>query len=304
MLKIGSHVGNSGDLMLVGSVKETLSYKANCFMVYMGPPQSTYRKPASALKSIDAVKLAMENGIDPKDVVVHAPYIVNLGQSDPEKFSFAIKFLTQEVVTASACGFKNIVLHPGAHVGMGSEYGINRIAEGVNQIIENTKYSKTVILFETMAGKGTECGRNFEEISKLLSLIYNKERIGVCLDTCHIHDAGYDIVNNYDKVIEEFDRIIGLKYLKVIHVNDSKNPCGSHKDRHENIGFGQIGFDTLMKFIYDERFESIPKILETPYIDDPLVAKLSYPPYKHEIEMIRKKEFDNLLKKKVIIENS
>ena len=210
MLKIGSHVGNSGDLMLLGSVKEALSYKANCFMVYMGPPQSTYRKPASLLRSADAIKLLVENNIDPSDIVVHAPYIVNLGQSDPEKFSFAIRFLTQEVITASYCGFKNIVLHPGAHVGMGSEYGIKRIAEGVNQILENTKYSKTTILFETMAGKGTECGRNFEEIAELISLIYNKERIGVCLDTCHIHDAGYDIVNNYEKVIEEFDKVIGL----------------------------------------------------------------------------------------------
>ena len=304
MLKIGSHVGNSGDLMLVGSVREALSYKSNCFMVYMGPPQSTYRKHASLLRGTEAIKLLLENNIDPNDVVVHAPYIVNLGQSDPEKFSFAVRFLTQEVTTASICGFKNIVLHPGAHVGMGSEYGIKRIAEGVNQILENTKYSKTVILFETMAGKGTECGRTFDEIAELISLIYNKERIGVCLDTCHIHDAGYDIVNDYEKVIEDFNRIIGLKYLKVIHVNDSKNPCGAHKDRHENIGFGYIGFDTLMKFVYDERFEKIPKILETPYIDDPVVSKVSYPPYKHEIEMIRKKEFDNLLKKKIIIENS
>lgn len=304
MLKIGSHVGNNGNLMLAGSVKEALSYKANCFMVYLGPPQSTFRKPASALNSIDAAKLALENDINLDDCLVHAPYIVNLAQNDLEKFNFAIKFLTQEIINASICGFKNIVLHPGAHVGMGPEFGIKRIAEGINKILDNTRYYKTIILLETMSGKGTECGKNFQEIAQIISLISDKKRIGVCLDTCHIFDVGYNIIDNYEKVIQEFDELIGLEYLKAIHVNDSKNECGSHKDRHENIGFGKIGFDTLIKIIYDKRFENIPKILETPYIDDPIVSKLAYPPYKYEIEMIRKKEFDNLLKKKVIVENS
>lgn len=302
MLKIGCHVGNSGDLMLLGSVKEALSYKANCFMIYLGAPQNTFRKPVSSQRAVEAIKLAIENGIDPNDIVVHAPYIVNLAQSNPEKFNFAVNFLTQEVEHATKCGLKQIVLHPGAHVGMGSEYGLKRIAEGINLIIENTKYSKVKILLETMAGKGTECCRTFEEIATLISLIYNKERIGVCLDTCHIHDGGYDIVNNYEDVIQEFDNIVGIKYLGAIHVNDSKNPCGAHKDRHENIGFGYIGFTTLMKFVYDERFVNIPKILETPYIDDPVVEKMSYAPYKQEIEMIKQNEFDEHLKQRVIIE--
>ena len=302
MLKIGCHVGNSGDLMLLGSVKEALSYNANCFMVYLGAPQNTFRKPVSSQRAHEALELATSNGINPSDIIVHAPYIVNLGQSNPDKFDFAIRFLTQEVEQATRCGLKQIVLHPGAHVGMGAEYALRRIACGINQIIENTKYSSVVILLETMAGKGTECGKTFEEIATLISMVEDKKRIGVCLDTCHIHDGGYDIVNDYEGVIKNFDEIIGLKYLGAIHVNDSKNPCGAHKDRHENIGFGYIGFDTLMKFVYDERFSNIPKILETPYVDDPVVAKLSYPPYKQEIDMIRKKEFDKVLKQRVIVE--
>lgn len=302
MIKIGCHVGNSGDLMLLGSAQEAAMFGANCFMIYLGAPQNTFRKPVSSQRALEALKYSLENGIDPNDIVVHAPYIVNLGQSDPEKFDFACRFLTQEVEQSSKCGLNKIVLHPGAHVGKGSEYGINRIAEGINIIINNTKYAKTKILLETMAGKGTECGRTFEEIANIISLIDDKTRIGVCLDTCHIHDAGYDIVNNYNGVIEEFDKIVGLNYLECIHVNDSKNVCGAHKDRHENIGFGYIGFDTLMKFIYDERFSNIPKILETPYIDDPLVGKLSYAPYKQEIIMIKNQKFDEHLKQRVLIE--
>lgn len=301
MLKIGSHVGNSGDLMLVGSVKEALSYNANCFMVYLGAPQNTFRKHHTLQRSTEAIKLCLENGVNPSDIIVHAPYIVNLGQSDPDKFNFAINFLAQEIESSYKCGLNKVVLHPGAHVGMGSEYGIRRIAEGINCILEKTKYCDTKILLETMSGKGTECGRTFEEIANIINLVNNKDRIGVCLDTCHIHDAGYDIVNDYETIINDFDKIIGLKYLEAIHINDSKNPCGAHKDRHENIGYGYIGFDTLMKFIYDKRFENIPKILETPYIDDPVVSKLSYPPYKYEIEMIKSKTFDSVLKQKVII---
>lgn len=302
MTKIGCHVGNSGDLMLLGSAKEAASFKANCFMIYLGAPQNTFRKPVASQRALEALKFSLENGINPDDIIVHAPYIVNLGQSDPEKFDFACRFLSQEVEQSSKCGLSKIVLHPGAHVGKGAEYGINRIAEGINIIIANTKYAKTKILLETMAGKGTECGRTFEEIANIIDLVEDKSRIGVCLDTCHIHDAGYDIVNNYEGVIEEFDKVVGLKYLEAIHVNDSKNVCGAHKDRHENIGFGYIGFDTLLKFIYDERFVDIPKILETPYVDDPLVNKLSYPPYKHEIEMIRNKQFDEHLKQRILVE--
>ncbi len=300
-MKIGSHVSNNGFRMLQGSVEEALSYGANCFMVYLGAPQNTYRKPFNEMRILEALALCDENNISPNDIIVHAPYIVNLAQSDNKKFEFAISFLTNELMGTSMIGAKYMVLHPGAHVGMGAEYGINRIAMGINIILSDTMNYGSVILLETMAGKGTECGRTFEEIAAIIDKVHNKDRIGVCLDTCHINDAGYDIVNNYDEVINEFDRIIGLKYLKVIHLNDSKNIRGSHKDRHENIGFGNIGFDTLMKFVNDVRFIDIPKILETPYVE--YNKNISYPPYKEEIDMIKDGVFDPNLKQLILANN-
>lgn len=293
-MKIGSHVSNNGLKMLEGSILEALSYDANALMVYLGAPQNTFRKPFEEMHVLEAHKLCKENNISLDDIIVHAPYIVNLAQSDNQKWSFAIEFLSNELMLTSLIGSKYMVLHPGAHVGMGSEYGINRIASGINCILADTINYNTVILLETMAGKGTECGKTFEEIKAIIDKVHNKARIGVCLDTCHISDAGYDIVNNYEEVINEFDKVIGLEYLKVIHLNDSKNECGTHKDRHENIGFGKIGFSTLLKFVNDKRFESIPKILETPYI--PINKKESLPPYKEEIEMIKKGEFNSNLK--------
>lgn len=299
-MKIGSHVSNNGLKMLEGSVLEALSYDANCFMVYLGAPQNTFRKSISQMNVEKAKELCKENNINLNDIIVHAPYIVNLAQSDDAKWEFAVNFIASELMLTSHIGAKYLVLHPGAHVGMGSSYAIERIAQGINYILADTINYNSVILLETMAGKGTECGRNFEEIAKIISLVHNKARIGVCLDTCHINDAGYDIVNHYDEVINEFDKVIGLKYLKVIHLNDSKNPCSSHKDRHENIGFGTIGFDTLMKFCLDERFSDIPKILETPYIQ--LNKELSFPPYKEEIKMIKSSTFNPHLKEDVLNE--
>lgn len=300
-MKIGSHVSNNGFRMLQGSVEEALSYGANCFMVYLGAPQNTYRKPFTEMRINEALNLCEENGINPEDIIVHAPYIVNLAQSDNQKFEFAVSFLTNELMGTSLIGAKYMVLHPGAHVGMGSEYGINRISMGINIMLSDTMNYGSVILLETMAGKGTECGRTFEEIASIIEKVHNKDRIGVCLDTCHINDAGYDIVNDYEGVIEEFDRIIGLKYLKCIHLNDSKNIRGAHKDRHENIGFGNLGFDTIMKFVNDERFKDIPKILETPYIE--YNKNLSYAPYKEEIAMIKSGVFNPNLKQEVLDNN-
>lgn len=300
-MKIGSHVSNNGFRMLQGSVEEALSYGANCFMVYLGAPQNTYRKPLTEMRINEALALCEENNISPSDIIVHAPYIVNLAQSDNQKFEFAVSFLTNELMGTSMIGAKYMVLHPGAHVGMGAEYGINRIASGINIMLSDTMNYDSVILLETMAGKGTECGRTFEEIASIIEKVHNKDRIGVCLDTCHINDAGYDIVNNYEAVIEEFDRVIGLKYLKCIHLNDSKNVRGAHKDRHENIGFGNVGFDTIMKFVLDERFKDIPKILETPYVE--YNKNISYPPYKEEIEMIKDGVFDPNLKQLILANN-
>ena len=271
------------------------------FMVYLGAPQNTYRKPLTEMRINEALALCEENNISPSDIIVHAPYIVNLAQSDNQKFEFAVSFLTNELMGTSMIGAKYMVLHPGAHVGMGAEYGINRIASGINIMLSDTMNYDSVILLETMAGKGTECGRTFEEIASIIEKVHNKDRIGVCLDTCHINDAGYDIVNNYEAVIEEFDRVIGLKYLKCIHLNDSKNVRGAHKDRHENIGFGNVGFDTIMKFVLDERFKDIPKILETPYVE--YNKNISYPPYKEEIEMIKDGVFDPNLKQLILANN-
>ncbi len=297
-MKIGSHVGNSGFKMLVGSVEEAISYGSNCFMIYLGAPQNTYRKSIKEMNVEDARKLAISNGINPEDIIVHAPYIVNLAQQDTEKFNFAIRFLSQELRNTYLIGSKYMVLHPGAHVGSGANVGLNRIANGINQILDITSDCDSVIALETMAGKGTECGRTFEEIANLIDMIDDKSRIGVCLDTCHINDAGYDIVNDYENVISKFDEIIGLEYLKVIHVNDSKNPVDSHKDRHENIGFGCIGFETIVKICNDPRFTNVPKILETPYVD---VSKIeSYAPYKYEIKMIKDGVFNPNLKDDII----
>lgn len=292
-MKIGSHVSNNGTKMLVGSVEEALSYGANCLMVYLGAPQNTYRKPINEQRSEEALKITIENGINPEDIIVHAPYIVNLAQMDEEKFNFSIRFIAQELKNVDVLGLKYLVLHPGAHMGHGSNIGVNRIAEGINQILDLTSSCSSVITIETMSGKGTECGKSFEEIASIINQVKNKKRIAVCLDTCHINDAGYNIVDKYESVINEFDQIIGLNYLKVIHINDSKNTLASHKDRHENIGFGNIGFDTILKICNDDRFKDIVKILETPYV---MIDKnKSFPPYKYEIEMIKKGVFNENL---------
>ena len=302
-MKIGSHVSNNGGLMLEGAARETIKNGANCMMVYMGAPQNTFRKPANQMHIKEMQYLLRLNNIALEDVVVHAPYIVNLAQADDEKFNYAVRFLTQEVRLIAQTGAKYMVLHPGSHVGMGYEYGLERIAEGIRIILRNTADTDVVITLETMAGKGTECGCTFEQIKRIISLVGCDERMGVCLDTCHINDAGYDIVNHYEEVIEEFDRVIGLSYLKVIHMNDSKNPLSSHKDRHENFGFGEIGFDTLMKFMNDERFNNIPKLLETPFVPDPTDSKVSYEPYYEEIKMIKSGIFNPNLKEIIINEN-
>lgn len=287
MLIIGSHVGYKKDSGLVGSVKEALSYGANTFMFYTGAPQNTKRLPIDLANVQEADKLMAENNIQKENVIVHAPYIINLATDDEEKRSFATSFLQEEIKRVEALCFTYLVLHPGSHVGCGPDKGIENIANSLNKVLETDE--KVVILLETMAGKGTEVGRTFEEIASIIEKVNQKEKIGVCLDTCHINDAGYNL-NNFDKVLDNFDEVIGLGKLKCLHINDSKNERSAHKDRHENIGLGHIGFDALMKVIYNNRLDNIPKILETPYVDK------IYPPYKYEIEMIRNKKFnENLL---------
>ena len=288
-LIIGSHVSYKNSTGLIGSVKEAISYGANTFMFYTGAPQNTMRGNIDDVVTYQAYQLMKENHINSENVIVHAPYIVNLCNDD--KFEFSVSFLQQEVKRCEQLGMTKLVLHPGASVGLEKNHAINNIIKGLNIILEQNH--RVVICLETMAGKGTEVGKTFEELKYIIDHVDNKSRIGVCLDTCHIHDAGYDL-NDFDRILNNFDQIVGLNYLKCIHVNDSKNVMGSHKDRHENIGYGYIGFNNLIKIIYHKKLESIPKILETPYIDR------EYPPYKQEIEMIKSKKFNEKLKEDVI----
>lgn len=300
-LIIGSHVSYKVDEGLVGCVKETLKYNANTFMFYTGAPQNTIRGQINEDLTNKAKELMGKNNIDIKNVIVHAPYIVNLANDkEDDKYDFAINFLKQELKRTEKLGINKIVLHPGSHVGLGEKKGIENIINALNIVLKEK--DGPIICLETMAGKGTEIGKTFEEIKMIIDGIDNKARIMVCLDTCHIHDAGYDL-NDFDKVLQEFDEVIGLDKLGCIHVNDSKNPYGSHKDRHENIGFGQIGFDNLIKIIYHPKLKEIPKILETPYVKENPKDKLSFAPYKEEIQMIKDKKFNQNLKKEILNHN-
>lgn len=282
-LIIGSHVSFKKDTQLIGSVEETIGYGANTFMFYTGAPQNTARVPINNELTSSALKLMKENNIDIKNVVIHAPYIINLANS--KNFDFNVRFLKEEIFRAQNLGVEKIVLHPGSHVGFGEEVGIKNIIDSLNTTL--TEDSKVIICLETMAGKGSELGKSFEELKSIIDGVKLKDKIGVCMDTCHLNDAGYDL-SDFDSILNEFDNIIGLNYLKVIHINDSKNIMGAHKDRHDNIGVGNIGFDNLIKIIYHDKLKGIPKILETPYVEQ-------NPPYKEEIEMIKSKKFNKHL---------
>ena len=291
MLYIGSHVGFNKNTQLVGSLNEALSYGANTFMFYTGAPQNTTRAPIEDGLTLEALTIMKDKNIDYSKVIVHAPYIINL--CNENNFEFSVRFLTEEIERVNKLGIKYLVLHPGSHVGLGIDTGISNIIKGLNIVLQNVKdFNQVTILLETMAGKGSEVGSRLEELKEIIDKIDDKNHIGVCLDTCHLHDAGYDLIN-FDSFLEQFDKLIGINKIGCIHVNDSKNDISSHKDRHENIGFGKIGFNTLLNIIYHEKLKEIPKILETPYIDK------IYPPYKWEIEMIKKKEFDKELIEKI-----
>ena len=290
MLYIGSHVGFKKDTQLLGSLEEALSYNANTFMFYTGAPQNTKRNKIEDGLTLQALNIMKEKNIDYSKVVVHAPYIINL--CNENNFEFSVNFLTEEIERVNQLGVKYLVLHPGSHVGLGQKQGIENIIKGINLVQENVKDTSNVtILLETMAGKGSEVGKTIEEIEEIIEGISDKKHIGVCLDTCHLNDAGYDM-SKFDEYLDLFDKKIGLDKIGCIHINDSKNEINSHKDRHENIGFGTIGFNNLINIIYNSRLENIPKILETPYVDK------KYPPYKYEIDMIKSKEFDkNIIEK-------
>ena len=291
---IGSHVSFKSD-QLLGSVKEALSYGANAFMFYTGAPQNTLRKEIDESLTKEAQTLMEYNGIDIKNVICHAPYIINLAKrSSEEKWQFSIEFLKKELSRCDALGISYLVLHPGSSVGLPEEEAIQNIIDALNETLKNNYHC--MILLETMSKKGTEIG-SLEELKTIMDQV--KYPLGVCLDTCHVSDAGYSLTD-FDAFLEEFDNTIGLKYLHCIHLNDSKNPCGARKDRHENIGYGTIGFKTLETICYHPKLKDIPKILETPYVGESLEDKKRiYPPYYYEIKMLKEREFDKELLKHI-----
>ena len=284
MLIIGSHVSYKNSTQLLGSVEEAITYGANAFMFYTGAPQNTQRGEINDLVTYEALQKMKENNIMLENVVCHAPYIVNLANNiDPEKYEFAKKFLRQEIERCMQLGVRKIVLHPGSATKLDRTDALNNIIKGLNSILYPD--DNIMILLETMAGKGTELGINLEELKYIIENIKLKEKIGVCLDTCHLSDSGINI-NEFDKYLDEFDKQFGIDKIGCVHLNDSKNPIGARKDRHENLGYGTIGFDTLINVAYNARLESVPKLLETPFVDR------EYAPYKFEIEEIRNKKFN------------
>lgn len=296
MLLIGSHVSFGSKQQLLGSVKEAISYGANSFMFYTGAPQNTKRCNIDYDLTLEARNLLYENNIELENIVVHAPYIINLANNEKkESYLFAIDFLKDEIKRAYALGSEKLVLHPGSFVNLDLDTGIKNIINALNEVLTPNQAVK--ICLETMAGKGTETCFKLEHIKRIIDGVKYPDKIMVCLDTCHLNDAGYDM-GDFDSFLKEFDKIIGIDKIGCVHINDSKNEIGTHKDRHENIGFGTIGFDNLLKIIYDERLKNVPKILETPYVSLDGGKDRSYPPYKFEIDMIRNKKFN-----KNILEN-
>lgn len=279
---IGSHV-NFGKEQLLGATKQAISFGANTFMFYTGAPQNTVRKDIDDRLTKEAIQLMKENNMDIKNVICHAPYIINLANKEKEEaWHFSIDFLKRELKRVEALGVTKVVVHPGNALKLDKEKALKNISEALNKVLE--KESQVKILIETMAGKGSECGQNIEEIQSILKQIEKKDRIGVCLDTCHLHDSGIDI-GRFEAYLKAFDEQIGIEKIGCIHLNDSKNILGSKKDRHANLGYGMVGFEKLISVAYNETLKNVPKILETPWINE-------YPPYKIEIEMLKKKEFN------------
>lgn len=283
MIKIGSHVSMSGKEMLLASAKEAVSYGANTFMVYTGAPQNTKRKDISQLRIEEAWAYMKANHI--QEFVVHAPYIINLANTvNADTYRLAVEFLTLEVDRTLAMGSNILILHPGSHVGAGVRAGIDQITQGLNEVLDD---HSCYVALETMAGKGSEIGRCFEELAAIYDGVSHNEKLRVCLDLCHLNDAGYDVRNDFDGVIDQFDKLIGKENAAVIHINDSKNVPGAGKDRHANIGQGTIGLEAVRYVVHHPDFLNLPKILETPYIPSPEDPAKKVPPYREEIDLLR-----------------
>ena len=290
---IGSHVSYKSSEQLLGSVKEAISYNSSTFMFYTGAPQNAKRSDINYDLTKEAITLMDKNNIKLEDIVIHAPYIINLANNEnEEKYQFAIDFLKKEIKRVEMFGIEKLVLHPGSFVNLDIDTGINNVINALNEVIEPK--SSVKICLETMAGKGTEVCFKLEHIKKIIDNVKYSDNVMVCLDTCHLNDAGYDM-SKFDLFLDEFDKLIGIDKIGCIHINDSKNEIGARKDRHENIGYGYIGFDSLINIIYNKRLENIPKILETPYVSMDGGKDRTYPPYKFEIEMIKSKTFNKNL---------
>ncbi|NVY95847.1 deoxyribonuclease IV [Lactobacillus sp. DCY120] len=299
---LGSHVSLSGKKMLLGAAQEAVSYGANAMMIFTGAPQNTRRKTVDQMNISAGQTYIKEHG--PQFIMGHAPYIINLGNTKrSEQYEFGIEFMKDEIQRCEALGITTLSFHPGAHVGLGADKAIHSIAHGLDEVLAATK-NQVKIALETMAGKGTEVGTNFEQLAQIIDLTPHNEQLAITLDTCHASDAGYPIKDNFDEVLEEFDRIIGLDRLQMIHLNDSKNPQGSHKDRHTNIGFGTIGFQSLNYICHHPQLEKVPKIMETPYVLVDQDRKKSAAPYAAEIKMLTEQRFDPEMQEKLIIANS
>lgn len=284
MLKIGSHVGMSGKEMMLGAAKEAVSYNANTFMLYTGAPQNTKRKAISELNIEKAWEYMQSHGIE--EFVVHAPYIINLANSvNEDTYRIGVEFLALEIQRTIAMGSHILILHPGSHVGAGVDIGIDRIAQGLNEVL--TREQDCLIALETMSGKGSEIGRSFEELAAIFDKVRYNDKLRVCMDTCHLNDAGYDVVNHFDDMIDQFDKLIGKEQIALFHINDSKNERGAAKDRHANIGDGTIGTEALRYIVHHPDFMQLPKILETPYVSSSVDPNRKVAPYREEIALLR-----------------
>ncbi|QCZ36708.1 deoxyribonuclease IV [Mycoplasma nasistruthionis] len=261
MIKLGSHISFKAPNYLTDSCQNALNNGANTLMIYLGAPQNTARVAVEKY-NLDLYKEKYEALIPAHDIVVHAPYIIN--PSNPSKNRFAIDFLIDEIKRMEQAGFKYLVLHPGASVEYDVEEALDTLIDSLNEVIENT--NDVVICLESMSGKGTEVGRDLEQLAHVIKWV-NHDRLKICLDTCHLWDAGYDL-QDYEGFKKELVKWDLLKEVAVIHLNDSKNDVRSHKDRHANIGKGYIGLETLKKFVFDKDFDNIPIILETPIPED------------------------------------
>jgi deoxyribonuclease-4 len=281
MLKIGSHV-SCADKGFLNAAEEAKTYGSTTFMLYTGAPQNTKRKPMEEFYVTEGKQALLEYGLS--DIVVHAPYIINLGSYKSWTYELAVDFLQAEIRRTHELGVRNIVLHPGAFTEKDPEYGLKRIAEGLNTVLSGVRETDVSIALETMAGKGSELGRTFEELAIIIDNVEQNDRLSVCFDTCHVHDAGYDLVHDLDGVLEQFDRVVGLNRLGVIHLNDSKNPTGAAKDRHAPIGAGYLGFKTIQNMVQHEALQHLPFILETPWIGK---ETKQHPMYEAEIALLR-----------------